>query len=376
MPALVNRVHELRLLNQWLQEAAQGRPRIVLMDGDAGIGKTRLLQELRAAGQRSGMQICFGRCYEDLSLPYLPFFESLLPQLEQAPPEIWQTLGGGLETIPHLLRREGATATAQPSVSSQADHEKLQLFVAVVQASIKLAQSCPMLLVLDDLHWADRLSLDLFDHLAFTVVDTATREAVPLLVVATYRPVTARDRLARLIGRIRREEICRILTLDGLSEPEVHDLITGFGLARPSRQLTTTGRSEITYSGLDLAPEGLALSRRKYDRVPYYGLDVLAPGVELPDFDYVVMNGVFTERRELPVDEMLAYMLAVLETMFARTRVGLAVNVMSAHLGWELPHLFHLSFDRLAAALTARLTRNLVVRADYGLPDYTVYLYR
>ncbi len=242
VPALVNRVHELRLLNQWLQEAAQGRPRIVLMDGDAGIGKTRLLQEVRAAGQRSGMQVCFGRCYEDLSLPYLPFFESLLPQLEQAPPEIWQTLGGGLETIRHLLRREGATATGHPSVSSQADYEKLQLFVAVVQASVKLAQRCPMLLVLDDLQWADRLSLDLFDHLVFTVADTATREAVPLLVIATYRPVTAGDRLARLIGRIRREEICRIVTLGGLNEPEVHDLITGFGLARPSHQLTTTVR--------------------------------------------------------------------------------------------------------------------------------------
>ena len=158
--------------------------------------------------------------------------------------------------------------------------------------------------------------------------------------------------------------------------PTVSLLDFGCGASRLLDFIQSEERSEIAYSGLDLAPEGLALSRRKYDRVPYYGLDVLAPGVELPDFDYVVMNGVFTERRELPVDEMLAYMLAVLETMFARTRVGLAVNVMSAHLGWELPHLFHLPFDRLAVALTARLTRHLVVRADYGLPDYTVYLYR
>jgi SAM-dependent methyltransferase len=150
----------------------------------------------------------------------------------------------------------------------------------------------------------------------------------------------------------------------------------GCGASRLLDFILSEGRSGIAYSGLDLAPEGIALSRRKYGSVPYYCLDVLEPGAELPAFDYVVMNGVFTERRELTVEEMLAYMIAVLETMFARTSVGLAFNVMSAHLGWELPHLFHLPFDRLAAALAARLTRNLVVRADYGLPDYTVYVYR
>jgi SAM-dependent methyltransferase len=150
----------------------------------------------------------------------------------------------------------------------------------------------------------------------------------------------------------------------------------GCGASRLLDFILSEGRSGIAYSGLDLAPEGLALSRRKYGGVPYYGLDVLAPGAELPAFDYVVMNGVFTERRELEVEEMFAYMLSVLETMFARTRVGLAFNVMSAHLGWALPHLFHVPFDRLAVALAGRLTRHVVVRADYGLPDYTVYLYR
>ena len=240
VPPLVDRVHELRRLGQWLQEAGQGRPRVVLIDGDAGIGKTRLLQEVRAAGQRSGVQICFGRCYEDLSLPYLPFVESLLPQLEQAPPEIWQGLGDGLEAIRRLLHRAGGSAAARPSVSNQADYEKLQLFVAVGQASVKLAQRRPMLIVLDDLHWADRLSLDLFDHLVFTIADLATREAVPLLVVGTYRPIRTENRLARLVGRIRREEICRLVTLEGLAEPDVHELIAGLGLARPSHQLTAT----------------------------------------------------------------------------------------------------------------------------------------
>ena len=150
----------------------------------------------------------------------------------------------------------------------------------------------------------------------------------------------------------------------------------GCGASRLLDFILSEGRPGIEYSGLDLSPEGLALSRRKHAGVPYYCVDVLEPGAELPVFDYVVMNGVFTERRELTVEAMLAYMLAVLEAKFARTRVGLAFNVMSATLGWELPHLFHLPADRLAAALTTRLTSNFVVRADYHLPDYTVYVYR
>jgi SAM-dependent methyltransferase len=150
----------------------------------------------------------------------------------------------------------------------------------------------------------------------------------------------------------------------------------GCGASRLLDFILSEGRPGIAYSGLDLSPEAIALSRHKHAGVPYYCLDVLQPDAELPGFDYVVMNGVFTERRELTVEAMLAYTVAVVEAMFARTRVGLAFNVMSAHLGWELPHLFHLPLDRLAAALTTRLTRHFVVRTDYGLPDYTVYIYR
>ena len=150
----------------------------------------------------------------------------------------------------------------------------------------------------------------------------------------------------------------------------------GCGASRLLDFILTEGRPDIVYSGLDLSPEGLALSRGKHAGVTYYCVDVLDPGAELPVFDYVVMNGVFTERRELTAEAMLGYMLAVLEAMFARTRIGLAFNVMSATLGWELPYLFHLPVDRLATALTTRLTGNFVVRADYHLPDYTVYVYR
>jgi len=79
----VGRRQEVEQLAQWLNDAVTGRPCVVLIQGEAGIGKTRFLQEVRSIAQRLQIQVCFGRCSEDLALPYLPFIESLLPELEK-----------------------------------------------------------------------------------------------------------------------------------------------------------------------------------------------------------------------------------------------------------------------------------------------------
>lgn len=241
MPPFVGRTRELESLERWFQDAAAGRPRVVLIQGEAGIGKTRLLQEAMSIARLLRMEVCFGRCYEDLSLPYLPFVEHLLPRLEQMPEDSKQSIGADFQLITQLLHRAGTLPPgARPSISGQADHEKLQLFLAVGHATVRFAQTNPMLFVVEDLHWADRLSLDLLDHVAFTVADTATKEPVPLVIVGTHRPLAAEERVSRLAARLQREEVCRTIALSGLNEPEIHELIGGLGVARPSHQLTVT----------------------------------------------------------------------------------------------------------------------------------------
>ena len=136
------------------------------------------------------------------------------------------------------------------------------------------------------------------------------------------------------------------------------------------------GIDGIEYTGLDLSPEFVALSRRKYPAVTYHCVDVLEDASALPTFDYVVMNGVFTEKRELGQEEMFDYVAAMLRHTFALTRRGLAFNVVSAELGWEQWYLFHAPVDRISNLVRTQLTENFVVRADYGLTDYTLYLYR
>jgi SAM-dependent methyltransferase len=132
----------------------------------------------------------------------------------------------------------------------------------------------------------------------------------------------------------------------------------------------------IEYSGLDLSEKFIDLSKSKFPTLPYYLLDVLEDRMTLPDFDYVVFNGVFTMKCDLSFDEMFEYLQAVVSRMFDKTRIGLAFNVMSKQVDWEREDLFHLPFDVLASFLTSSISRNFVIRHDYGLYEYTVYVYR
>ena len=132
----------------------------------------------------------------------------------------------------------------------------------------------------------------------------------------------------------------------------------------------------ISYSGLDISPAFISLCREKYPSVSYYCEDILDDSVSLPDFDYIVLNGVFTEKCSLSHFEMLEYFFQMLRSIYAKTRIGLAFNVMSSHVDWERDDLFHLPLDTMAAFVTRELSRNFVVRNDYGLYEYTTYVYR
>lgn len=140
--------------------------------------------------------------------------------------------------------------------------------------------------------------------------------------------------------------------------------------------LQQSGRSGITYHGLDASPAFYELSRNKYPENTYYCLDVIADPEKLAEFDYVIMNGVFTEKCDLEFHEMLAYFQQVLRTVFSKVRCGLAFNVMSSAVDWERDDLFHLPLDTLAAFLTKEISRHFVIRNDYGLYEYTVYVYK
>jgi SAM-dependent methyltransferase len=163
-------------------------------------------------------------------------------------------------------------------------------------------------------------------------------------------------------------------------KPELHDglislLDFGCGAAHLNEYIRENQVANICYAGLDLSDKFIALCRRKFPANQFYCLDLLEQNQALPSFDYVVMNGVFTEKRSLTFEEMLTYFKQLVKRVFEQAEIGIAFNVMSKHVDWEREDLFHLPFDTLAAFLKQELSGNFVIRNDYGLYEYTTYVY-
>ncbi|NLH94255.1 MAG: methyltransferase domain-containing protein [Candidatus Cloacimonetes bacterium] len=132
----------------------------------------------------------------------------------------------------------------------------------------------------------------------------------------------------------------------------------------------------IDYHGLDMSEKFISLSKSKYPEVKYFCQDINENYSNLGKYDYVILNGVFTEKCNLSFEEMFLYFKDTITNVQKITRIGFAFNVMSKQVDWERTDLFHLSFDLLADFLTRNISRHFVIRHDYGLYEYTTYVYQ
>ena len=160
------------------------------------------------------------------------------------------------------------------------------------------------------------------------------------------------------------------------TDADVSLLDFGCGLSHLHEHIRRTGRAGLRYAGLDVSEKFLAASRAKFPETPFYDVDVLEHPDDLPGFHYVVLNGVFTLKVHNSYDEMWSYFTKLVQAVFAKAERGIAFNVMSKQVDWEREDLFHVPFDALASFLTAKISRHFVIRHDYGLYEYTVYVYR
>ncbi|MET8367862.1 AAA family ATPase [Micromonospora sp. NPDC005194] len=179
---LVGRQREIATLRDALGRAGKGDPATVLVGGEAGVGKTRLLEEFAAGATAAGARVLVGQCLElgEAGLPFAPFAAALRAVLRADGAEVFAGYEAEFARLLPELGRVPAGSTA-PSARPLTDAPRGYLFDLVAELFQRLADARPLLLIIEDLHWADRSTRDLIGFLV--------RAARPgrLLLVCTYR---------------------------------------------------------------------------------------------------------------------------------------------------------------------------------------------
>ena len=222
--AFVGRAVELDRLEASFAQALTGVPRIVLVGGEAGIGKTRFLEEFARRARTRGARVLTGECLRigDGGLPFAPFVAALRELVRDIQPaERPALLGPGRSRLARLVPElDGPSGTVGHGLDSRR-RARVQLFEAVLDALERVARQAPLVLVIEDLQWADRSTLDLLSYLAMVI-----REG-PILLVATVRSDEIRDRnplLAHLAELERMDEVDRI-ELGPLRRRDIRDMV-------------------------------------------------------------------------------------------------------------------------------------------------------
>ncbi len=226
---LVGRRQELEALESlWIRARDRSRvqrdnaDRVVLLAGEPGIGKTRLVAALATRAYEAGAFVLAGRSPEEALVPYQSFLEALRHYLLGVPfgelPAAAREYGAELtRLIPELRRR--APDLPQP-VAAEPETERYRLFEAVVGLFHEMSNTAPVLLVLDDLQWADRPTLLLLRHLARSV------HPARLLILGAFRSTETRhEGFSEALAELRRERLVTELEIGGLAEDETAELV-------------------------------------------------------------------------------------------------------------------------------------------------------
>lgn len=243
-PAFVGRERELASLADLLQAAERGEAGVVLLSGEPGIGKSGLLREFSARALRDGWLVLSGRAYDTEGMPpYLPFVEVLRQYVQASSGEELQSIVSAAPEIAMLLPEVAVRLGPVSPGRLDPESERYALFQSVSEFFLHAADSTEargLLICLDDLHWADRSTLLLFQHLVRNV--TAAR----LCLAATYRTVgvDAGHPLFSILADLTRERLYEGFTLAPLSSDETASLVA----ALTGRKAIPLPLSEAVYA--------------------------------------------------------------------------------------------------------------------------------
>ena len=294
---LVGRTAELQRLEHSLGEATAGHGATALICGPAGIGKTRLTGELAERARGRGATVLTGRCIDlvGAALPYFPVAEALRPLRGTAALD-------GLPELSRLLPGAPPAASADPDACAS----QLHLFEAVRTALERLSVTAPVVLVLEDLHWADASTLDLLAYLAHAVRDHR------VLIVATWRRTTLRkdEAMYRQASELRRRRVAFTVELGPLAPEDLAQLVAGESAGPVSAELVASVCARAEGNPF-FAQELIAAALRGDDDLPELVQDALFADFErLPALTRSVVRYAAAAGRAVPPAVVAAAMTA------------------------------------------------------------------
>ena len=230
-PVMIGRAQPLALLANSLDLARKGNAQTLLISGEAGIGKSRLVAEAKAQATTQGRQTLQGNCFEpDRALPYAPLIDLLRNLATSESGDEMSALAGA--AAPDLVKLSPEVAARLPTVApappTSPEQEKQRLFHALAQTLARIARERPLLLIVEDIHWCDDNSLEFLLYFA----RQAPTLHIPLLL--TFRSDEIHESLRHFLATLLRLRIATEVELERLNAGELDAMLRAmFALAHP-----------------------------------------------------------------------------------------------------------------------------------------------
>jgi predicted ATPase/class 3 adenylate cyclase len=219
---LIDRTAELTKLKGALENALACRSSVVALQGEAGVGKTRLMQELGMDAQSKGAVVLTGAASE-AGLPYAPWVEAARQYVAQAPAELLRRILGRnasefVKLVPDIVAKLGSIPPSKPLGEQQ---DKIRLYEAVTQFFISICTESSLLLLFDDMQWADQSSLELLEYFVRSTIN------LRVLTACAYRSEDVRpdSPLNPSLMRFNRQRLLETIQVRSLSKEETIELI-------------------------------------------------------------------------------------------------------------------------------------------------------
>ena len=354
-PKLIGRTSELAVLHLLLERAKSDRGQVALLGGEAGVGKSRLVTEVKITATGQGFKLVQGNCFQaDRASPYAPFLDLLRSFFAHS-----SSLRKGHDLLPFAEELSQVLPDMIPLISDSPPHlhpfsldpqqAQRRLFALMLHFFTTQATPHPLLFIMEDLHWSDEASLDLLAYLARRCTH------LPILFVLTYRSDEVSPELRHFLAAFDREHLAQDFSLQRLTRAEFNAMLQAIfamhqavptGLLESLYQLTEGNPFFIEEVLKSLAATGEITERQGvWERTPLFGTHTHAPSIPRSVHDAVYQR---TKQLSVPARQVL--------TLAAVAGRRFDFNILQQVMHTDESHLLTLMKELVAAQLVMEET--------------------